>query len=147
MFALVGQVLNARRRFGPMMWAPIANNVLSIAVLVGYLLYYGPVAQQDLSSAYTSGQVAWLGLGATAGIAVQFLVLLPFLRAAGFHYRPRFDFRGTGLAHTLRLGVWTVLFVAVNQVAYAVVVRLASGGTAQLGAGAVVQATGYTVYA
>src|SRR4051812_32075631 len=32
MFALVGQVLNARRRFGPMMWAPIANNVVSIAV-------------------------------------------------------------------------------------------------------------------
>ena len=26
MFVLVGQVLNARGRFGPMMWAPIANN-------------------------------------------------------------------------------------------------------------------------
>ena len=150
MFALVGQVLNARRRFGPMMWAPIANNLVAIAVLVGYLLYYGPVAEDELSSAYTSAQVAWLGLGATAGIVVQLLVLLPFLRAAGVHYRPRFDFRGTGLGHTLRLGVWTVLMVVVNQVAYAVVVRLASGGTAQAGVeggGATVQATGYTVYA
>ncbi|RLV48101.1 murein biosynthesis integral membrane protein MurJ, partial [Nocardioides mangrovicus] len=34
MFVLVGQVLNARHRFGPMMWAPIANNLVSIVVLV-----------------------------------------------------------------------------------------------------------------
>ena len=147
MFALVGQVLNARRRFGPMMWAPIANNLVSIAVLVGYLVHYGPVAKADVAAAYSPGQEAWLGLGATAGIAVQLLVLLPFLRAAGFHYRPRFDFRGTGLGHTLRLGVWTVLFVIVNQVAYAVVVRLASGGTTHGGSSARADATGYTVYA
>ena len=31
---LAGQVLNARDRFGPMMWAPIANNVVSIVVLL-----------------------------------------------------------------------------------------------------------------
>jgi len=57
-------------------------------------------------------------------------------------FRPRFDFRGTGLGHTLRLGTWTLLFVVVNQVAYAVVVKLASGGTA---AGST-DGTGYTVY-
>ena len=38
MFVLLGQVLNARGRFGPMMWAPIANNAISIVVLVVYLL-------------------------------------------------------------------------------------------------------------
>ena len=37
MFVLVGQILNARGRFGPMMWAPIANNVISVLVLVAYL--------------------------------------------------------------------------------------------------------------
>ena len=31
---LAGQVLNARDKFGPMMWAPIANNVVSILVLL-----------------------------------------------------------------------------------------------------------------
>jgi putative peptidoglycan lipid II flippase len=147
MFVLLGQVLNARRRFGPMMWAPIANNLVSIAVLVGYLVFYGPVPKADLLSAYSPAQEAWLGVGATAGIAVQLLVLVPFLKAAGVRYRPRFDFRGTGLGHTLRLGLWTVLFVIVNQVAYAVVVRLASGGTAQaVGSGGDSDATGYTVY-
>jgi putative peptidoglycan lipid II flippase len=144
MFVLVGQILNSRGRFGPMMWAPIANNVISVAVLVVYLLVYGPVAEGEKYSAFTSGQELLLGIGSTVGIAVQLLILVPYLRAAGYHYRPRFDFRNTGLSHTLRLGMWTVLFVVVNQIAYTVVVRLASGGTG-CGAGADT-GTGYTVY-
>ena len=130
MFVLVGQVLNARGRFGPMMWAPIANNVVSVAVLTTYLSRFGPADRAPRScGGFTAGAEVLLGLGSTLGIVVQFLVLLPYLKAAGFSYRPRFDFRGTGLGHTLRLGVWTVLFVVVNQVAYTVVVRLASSGT------------------
>ena len=45
MFVLVGQVLNARRSFGPMMWAPIANNVISVAVLGGLPAHLRPGAQ------------------------------------------------------------------------------------------------------
>lgn len=142
MFVLVGQVLNARGRFGPMMWAPIANNVISVLVLVGYLVVYGPVSE---AVPFTADQEALLGIGATVGIAAQFLILVPFLRAAGVRYRPRFDFRNAGLGHTLRLGVWTVLFVIVNQIAYTFVVRLASSGTAS-GQLAGEQGTGYTVY-
>lgn len=144
MYVLVGQVLNARGRFGPMMWAPIANNVISVAVLVVYLVAFGPT--KDLFGAYGANEELLLGAGSTLGIAAQFLILVPYLRAAGFHYRPRFDFRGTGLGHTMRLGVWTVLFVIVNQVAYTVVVRLASTGTASCGGGTS-DGTGYTVYA
>jgi len=145
MFVLLGQVLNARGRFGPMMWAPIANNVISIFVLVAYLFVFGPAAQQD-TSAYTTEQEVLLGLGATLGIVVQLLVLLPYLKQAGFTYRPRFDFRGTGLGHTLRLGIWTVLFVVVNQIAYSVVVRLASEGAASGLTGGGDPGTGYTIY-
>ena len=49
MFVLVGQILNARGRFGPMMWAPIANNVISVVVLVIYLVAFGPArgAEQE----------------------------------------------------------------------------------------------------
>jgi len=165
MFVLVGQVLNARGSFGPMMWAPIANNVISVGVLGVYLWSFGSV--RDLCRAggvdpsvlsgtgstvggYTAGQELLLGLGSTAGIAVQLLILLPFLKRAGFTFRPRFDFRGTGLGHTLRLGVWTVLFVVVNQVAYTVVVRIASSGTADAVTGACTagsgNGTGYTIY-
>jgi putative peptidoglycan lipid II flippase len=144
MFVLLGQVLNARGRFGPMMWAPIANNVIAIGVLVTYLFVFGPAGKQD-TSAYTTQQELLLGLGATLGIVVQMLVLVPYLKKAGFTYRPRFDFRGTGLGHTLRLGIWTVLFVIVNQIAYTVVVNLASAGAAQ-GVGEGDPGTGYTIY-
>jgi putative peptidoglycan lipid II flippase len=149
MFVLVGQILNARGRFGPMMWAPIANNVISVFVLVLYLVWFGPVAPHAGGSAYTGTQELVLGAGATLGIVVQLLILIPYLRRAGVRFRPRYDFRHTGLGHTLRLGIWTVLFVVVNQVAFTVVVRLASGGTAHGGCGhvgAAPDSTGFTVY-
>ena len=144
MFVLVGQVMNSRGSFGPMMWAPIANNIVSVAVLGLYLVAYGSAA----SGNYSSGEELLLGLGSTLGIAVQLVVLVWYLPRTGFRYRPRWDFRGTGLGHTLRLGIWTVLFVIVNQVAFTVVVRLASAGTATAGTcgGGSSTGTGFTVY-
>jgi len=140
MFVLVGQVLNSRRFFGPMMWAPIANNVISIAVLVTYLVAFG--ADDPHHGAFTGDRAMLIGLGSTLGIVAQLVVLLPYLRAAGVSLRPRFDFRDSGLGHTLRLGVWTVLFVIANQIAYAVVVHLASTGTEH----GTSHGTGYTIY-
>ncbi len=142
MYVLVGQVLNARGRFGPMMWAPIANNLISVVMLAAYLLVWGPVGTGPLRyDALDTGQEVLLGLGSTLGIVAQCLVLVPYLRASGFTYRPRFDFRDPELKKTLSLGIWTVMFVVVTQAAYLVVVKLASGGTADGGDG-----TGYTVY-
>jgi putative peptidoglycan lipid II flippase len=142
MYVLVGQVLNARGRFGPMMWAPIANNLIAMAMLVVYLLVWGPAGKTAAQYApFDAGQEVLLGLGSTIGIAAQCLVLLPYLRSSGFSYRPRFDFRDPELRKTLSLGVWTVLFVIATQAAYLVVVRLASGGTADGGEG-----TGITIY-
>jgi putative peptidoglycan lipid II flippase len=147
-----------------MMWAPIANNVISVLVLGAYLWSFGTVRNLCASGGgaaalagpgstvggYTSSQELLLGLGSTVGIAAQLLILVPFLRRAGFTFRPRFDFRGTGLGHTFRLGMWTVLFVVVNQIAYTVVIRLASSGTANAVAGACTpgdgKGTGYTIY-
>ncbi|MGI8435118.1 MAG: murein biosynthesis integral membrane protein MurJ [Nocardioidaceae bacterium] len=141
-FVLVGQILNARGRFGPMMWAPIANNLISVAIIGLYLVLY---AGQADPSGYTTTQEVLLGLGSTLGIAVQTMILWPYLKAAGFAVRPRFDFRGTGLGHTLRLGAWTVGFVIVNQLAFYVMVHRATAGTAQVVEGAR-DASGFTVY-
>ncbi len=124
-FVLVGQVLNARRRFGPMMWAPIVNNVVACLALGSYVVVFG---REGGSDGFTLGEALLLGIGSTLGIVVQSAVLIPYLRATGFHYRPRFDFRGVGLGHTVRLGGWTLAFIAVNQVAFVVVNRLGTGG-------------------
>ena len=151
MFVLVGQILNARERFGPMMWAPIANNAVAVVMLVLYLLLYGRASEDEWQQALGRNQELLLGIGSTLGILLQLLILLPYLKAAGFTYRPRFDFRDAGLAKTLSLGLWTVLFVianqlayvvVVNQIAYFVVVNQASGGPVRDADG-----TGYFVYA
>jgi len=141
---LAGQVLNARDRFGPMMWAPIANNVVSVAVLGVFALVFG---QTDPGAAFTRSQEILLGLGATAGIAVQAAVLVPFLRSAGYRFSPRLDLRGTGLGHTFRLARWTLGFVAVTQVALVVVNRLATEATVGgRGAGLTSYANAYAVW-
>ena len=87
MFVLVGQILNARGSFGPMMWAPIANNVISVAVILVYLVGYGAAEGAEVKGGFSGGQELLLGLGSTLGIAVQLLILVPYLRRAGFHYR------------------------------------------------------------
>ncbi len=141
MYVLVGQILNARGSFGPMMWAPIANNVIAVTVILVYIVAYGKAEGAEISGPYTSGQELLLGVGSSLGIAVQLLILVPYLRRSGFVYRPRLDLRGSGLGHTLRLGIWTVLFVVVNQIAYVVVARLATSGALSSDDG-----TGFTVY-
>ncbi len=138
-FVLFGQILNARGRFGPMMWAPILNNLIAIATIVTYLIVYAGV---PATGGYTSSQELLLGLGSTLGIVAQAAVLLPFIRATGFRIKPRFDFRGTGLGHTMRLAAWTIGFVIVNQVAFFVMVQRATDATAQEA-----DAAGYSVYA
>lgn len=123
-FVLVGQVLNARGRFGPMMWAPIVNNVVACGVIVAYYVIFGSSYGGD---GFTTSQVWLLGLGSTVAIACQAIVLVPYLRQAGFRYRPRFDFRGVGLSHTFKLGVWTLLFILINQIAFIMITRIANG--------------------
>ncbi|WP_416985130.1 murein biosynthesis integral membrane protein MurJ [Streptomyces sp. T028] len=139
LFNMYGQVLNARERFGAMMWTPVLNNVVLLGVFGAYLgLMTVPGRVQDI----TDTQVRLLGVGTTAGIAVQALALVPFARAAGFRFRPRFDWRGSGLGSGVHAAKWTLLFVLTNLVALTVVSNYANAADQALpDAGA-----GYTAY-
>ncbi|GHH31456.1 murein biosynthesis integral membrane protein MurJ [Streptomyces lanatus] len=132
LFTLLGQILNARGRFGAMMWAPVLNNLVVMAVFGLYLA----LGTTDTLSARDTAILGW---GTTAGIAAQALALLPALRAARFRWRPRFDWRGSGLTRPLRAAGWLVLLVLANQAAYWVTTRLAT--TAGLDGG-----PGYNAY-
>ncbi|MGW1335444.1 murein biosynthesis integral membrane protein MurJ [Streptomyces rubiginosohelvolus] len=121
LFTLLGQVLNARGRFGAMMWTPVLNNVVVIAVFGLYL-----ALSLGGGDTLTPTGTALLGWGTTAGIAVQTLALVPALRATRFRWRPRFDWRGSGLTRPLRAAGWLVLLVLANQAAYWVTTRLAT---------------------
>jgi putative peptidoglycan lipid II flippase len=143
LYVLIGQMLNARGRFGPMMWAPILNNIVVITVFASYLLVMGQQGAQP----FTDGEVLFLGLGSTFGVAAQALVLIPVLRRAGFRIRLRTDWRRAGLGQAARLGLWTIAFVLVNQIAYVFVVRAATGGSAAGFVGSGASGAGYSVYA
>ncbi|MFF7211030.1 murein biosynthesis integral membrane protein MurJ [Streptomyces sp. NPDC008238] len=140
LFTLLGQVLNARGRFGAMMWTPVLNNLVVIAVFGLYLVTAGT------GGGLTPGETALLGWGTTAGIAVQALALVPSLRAARFRWRPRFDWRGSGLARPLRSAGWLVLLVLTNQVAYWVVTRLATSAGQRAAALGIDGGAGFTAY-
>lgn len=139
LFTLLGQVLNARGRFGAMMWTPVLNNVVVISVFGLYL------ATGDGGS-LTSAETALLGWGTTAGIAVQALALVPALRAAGFRFRPRFDWRGSGLTRPLRSAGWLVLLVLTNQAAYWVTTRLATAAGLRAQTAGIDGGAGFSAY-
>ncbi len=136
--AVMGAYLNTRGRFGPPMWAPVLNNVVVIGTGLVFLLLPGPDTPD--AGSITGTQTTVLGVGVTLGIAAQTAVLVPALRAAGFRFRPRLDLRGSGLGQVGRLARWTLVYVVCNQLAYLVVVRLATGATA------VTPGRGYTSY-
>ena len=140
LYVLIGQMLNAKGRFGPMMWSPILNNVVSIAVFGVFLFVYGTQGFEP----FTTTQTLLLGLGSTLGVLAQAVILIPVLRKTGFSLRFRTDWRGQGLGESVRLGLWTVAFVVVNQLAYLVVVKVASGASSVSAGDA---GAGYSVYA
>ncbi len=121
-YTMLGQVLTARGSFGPMMWAPVVNNVIAIATGLVFILLF--TADPRDPTSLSGGAIALLGGGTTLGVVLQALVLVPVLRHSGFGWRPRLDFRGVGLGRTGDLAKWTLLFVLVNQLAYVVIVNL-----------------------
>jgi len=127
LYALLGETLNARRIFGPFTWAPIVNNVVSIAGFGVFIaLFGGPV---ESVARWTPDMTALLGGTATLGIVVQALVLLLYWRRTGLHLRPDFRWRGVGLGQVGRLAGWTFLMVVAGQLAGLVQSRVLSAAS------------------
>ena len=126
-YALYSQVLNTRGHFGAPMFAPIVNNVV---VIVGCIVFIAVEHSPDIADISTGG-ILLLGIATTLGVVAQALVLVPVLARTGYRYRPRFDLRGQGLGRAVTLAKWTIFFVAVNQLAFLFVTRLANTAGAE----------------
>jgi putative peptidoglycan lipid II flippase len=123
--SLATALLNTRRRFAAPMWVSIANNVVCIGVLLVFRHVVGPSPSLGGVQLHT-GQIILLGLGTTAGVVVQALLLLPSLGRAGLgHVHWRWDPRNEAVRTMARLGGWTFGFVLANQIALFVVLALA----------------------
>ena len=142
-YSILGQVLNARGRFGAPMFAPIANNVIAIATFLLFIAVAGTSAAAD--GILTTQQILILGIGTTLGVISQAVILFPVLRRAGFHWRPRFDWKGAGLGKAGGLAMWTIGLVLVNQATYVVITRLATQANVDAAAAGTV-AAGLTTY-
>ncbi|MBL8778548.1 MAG: murein biosynthesis integral membrane protein MurJ [Acidimicrobiales bacterium] len=125
-------LLNARRSFFAPAYAPILNNVVVIAMLVGFAVVAGSSPSLDQVQGDTS-LLLLLGVGTTAGIVAMTVALWPAIRRAGIRLRFRFDLRHPSVRKVAGLSGWTLGYAACNQVALFVVLALATGE----GAGAV----------
>ncbi|QNE76216.1 murein biosynthesis integral membrane protein MurJ [Streptomyces finlayi] len=124
---VMGQILNARGKFGAMMWTPVLNNVVMIFTFGLFIWVYGTSGESDMGVTTIPDEgVQLLGIGTLLGLVVQALAMIPYLREAGFRFRPRFDWKGHGLGKTIKLAKWTVLFVLANQAGVLVVTQLAT---------------------
>lgn len=113
LYALWGQVLNARHSFGPYMWSPVLNNVISIGSLFVYLHVYGGYASGQDPSIWTFNRIALIGATTTLGIAAQALVLYVPLVRSGFRPRIIWGVRGMGLGKASRVAMWALLGILV----------------------------------
>lgn len=118
LYTLLGQVLNARGQFGPFMWAPAVNNIISIIGFGAFIAVYGGTATgyvDDLST-WDGPKIALLAGTATLGVAGQALVLVLPLWRAGFRWHLRLGVRGIGLRSAGRVALWTFAAVLLEQI-------------------------------
>ncbi|MFF8275568.1 murein biosynthesis integral membrane protein MurJ [Streptomyces lateritius] len=131
---VMGQILNARGKFGAMMWTPVLNNIVMIVTFGLFIWVYGTSAESHMGVQTIPDEgIRLLGIGTLLGLVVQALAMIPYLREAGFRFRPRFDWKGHGLGKTVRLAKWTVLFVLANQAGVLVVTQLATAAGEESG--------------
>ncbi|WP_274560535.1 murein biosynthesis integral membrane protein MurJ [Streptomyces spiramyceticus] len=131
---VMGQILNARGKFGAMMWTPVLNNIVMIVTFGLFIWVYGTSAESQMGVETIPAEgVRLLGIGTLLGLVVQALAMIPYLRETGFRFRPRFDWKGHGLGKTVKLAKWTVLFVLANQAGVVVVTQLATAAGAASG--------------
>jgi putative peptidoglycan lipid II flippase len=125
--AMFAAILNTRGVFGPPAWAPVLNNVVTIATVAVFALLPSP---SDLTaSSITTAQVLVLGIGTTLGIALQALFLVPFLLRTGFRWQWRWRATGheTGRMSEVRtLASWVLGYVFISQIGLFVLTRVAN---------------------
>lgn len=129
LFALFMAVLNTKGVFKPGAWAPVAHNVIAIAVLLLYWVvpganldaYANPMDPPTL----THPGILLLGIGTTLGVVAQFAIMIPPMRRAGIDMRPLWGIDDR-LKEFAGMGVAIVVYVAISQAGYMITNRWAS---------------------
>ncbi|ADK29891.1 murein biosynthesis integral membrane protein MurJ [Corynebacterium pseudotuberculosis] len=124
MFSLLMAVLNTKQIFKPGAWAPVANNVITIAVLVLYMLLPNEL-DPTAPSSVTDPHILLLGVGTTLGVVVQALIMIPPIRKAGISLKPLWGIDAR-LKQFGGMATAIIVYVAISQVGYMLTTRIAS---------------------
>lgn len=145
-YAVLGEVLNAKSVFGPSTWAPVLNNIVAIAGFGVFIFMFGadPLGQRSVGD-WNSTSIAVLAGSATLGIASQAFILLAFWRKAGIHFKPDFKWRGMGLADTGKIAGWTLGALLVTNLGAIVTQNVLNGASGE-GPAAIALDTAWTIY-
>ena len=139
LFTLFGQIANARGSFGPMMWAPILNNLV-----VGVLISFIAIAPDAKNGVISASAKALLGFGTTLGAFAQAAILIPVIAKSGVRLRPNFHW--SSLGKSAHLAKWTMIFVLINQVGFMVIVNLATAASVRAKESGIDVGVGFTPY-
>jgi putative peptidoglycan lipid II flippase len=127
LYSIFGEVLNSRKAFGPFMWAPVLNNVVSLIGLLAFILIFAadPTGNRSISE-WGPEQIALLAGSSTAGVAAQALILLVSWKRIGLKLNLNFKWRGFGLGPALKAASWSLAMVIVTQIGGLVQTAVAS---------------------
>jgi putative peptidoglycan lipid II flippase len=115
-FTVLSEVLNARGQFAATGWAPVANNVISIAGFGAFIAMFGRATGpiDDLTT-WVTHMTMLLGATATLGIIAQAAIVFWALRRGGFRWKLEWGLHGIGLRSASRVVGWTIAAVALEQ--------------------------------
>ena len=136
LYSILGEVLNSRKAFGPFMWAPVLNNLVSLLGLGLFILIFSadPTGSRSISY-WGADQIALLAGSATAGVAAQALILLVSWKRIGLKLSLNFKWRGFGLGPALKAASWSLAMVVVSQIGGLVQTAVASTAAVDRGSG------------
>jgi putative peptidoglycan lipid II flippase len=140
LFTMLGQVANARGSFAPLMWAPIANNLVVIVVFAAILAFQHTITINSI----TDFQVQLLGWGTTLGVVIQALILIPVVKRSGIQLRLNLGIKGLG--KSFGLAGWTLLYVLISQLGYLVTVNVATSAAVRSAQAGIETGVGFTPY-
>lgn len=132
LYSVFGEVLNSRKAFGPFMWAPVLNNLVSLAGLGAFILIFAadPTGERAISE-WGADRITLLAGSATLGVAAQALILLWSWRRIGLRLSLNFQWRGFGLGPALKAASWSLAMVVVTQIGGLVQTAVASTAAAE----------------
>ncbi len=127
--AVTSALLNARKLFFAAAWSPALANIVTIGIFC-LLPLTNSGDNPSIDSVQNDQAAIWvLGLGTTLGIAVMAFVQGAAVLRHGMRFTFAPQFTHPAVKKLVQLSLWTLGYVAANQIALVVIKNLASPGS------------------